>query len=174
MRRRALILRDTAIVALSILLAVVIAANNLVHVVLAQLQDWQLVASIVNGLFFSSIFTTAPSIVIFYELGNEMSPVIMAALGALGALLADLVLFRFVKDELSRDLAYLMRRKLPKKRPSLPMCVLLSVLGGVVIASPFPDEIGVALMGVTRMPSWLFVLVSYAFNFLGILIIASL
>jgi hypothetical protein len=44
--------------------------------------------------------------------------------------------------------------------------------GGLVIASPLPDELGISLLGLSRVRIRWFVVVSYAFNFLGILLIA--
>ncbi|MBP9757924.1 MAG: hypothetical protein KBD06_04955, partial [Candidatus Pacebacteria bacterium] len=43
--------------------------------------------------------------------------------------------------------------------------------GGVIIASPLPDELGISLLGLSRMREIHFVPLSFAFNFLGIFII---
>src|SRR5262249_43219313 len=47
-------------------------------------------------------------------------------------------------------------------------------VGGLIIASPLPDELGIGLLGVARLRTAWFVLLSYAFNFLGILAIGGL
>jgi hypothetical protein len=41
--------------------------------------------------------------------------------------------------------------------------------GAVIIASPFPDEIGVSLMGMARMSGLAFVALTYVLNAAGIL-----
>jgi len=51
---------------------------------------------------------------------------------------------------------------------------LIPVIAGLIIASPLPDEIGVALFGASKFEPKKFVFISYFLNFLGILIITSL
>ena len=45
------------------------------------------------------------------------------------------------------------------------------MLGGIIIASPFPDELGISLLGFSKMKTTAFIPVSLIFNFLGILAI---
>ncbi|MFH1990444.1 MAG: hypothetical protein ABIJ19_01135 [Patescibacteria group bacterium] len=47
----------------------------------------------------------------------------------------------------------------------------LAFLGALVIASPLPDELGLMMLGFSKMKTSLFVPVSFLFNSLGILII---
>lgn len=44
-------------------------------------------------------------------------------------------------------------------------------IGGLIIASPFPDELGIALMGFSKMRILPFMIMSFIFNSLGILVI---
>jgi hypothetical protein len=46
---------------------------------------------------------------------------------------------------------------------------VLPITGAIIIASPLPDELGLALMGFSRMNIALFIPISYVMNFLGIL-----
>jgi hypothetical protein len=46
--------------------------------------------------------------------------------------------------------------------------------GAVIIASPFPDEIGVSMLGMSKLGSRYFLLISFVFNSLGIFIIGRL
>ena len=43
--------------------------------------------------------------------------------------------------------------------------------GGFIIASPLPDELGIALLGFSKLKTSLFVPLSFTFNFLGICLI---
>ena len=45
------------------------------------------------------------------------------------------------------------------------------MLGGIIIASPFPDELGISLLGFTKTKTNAFIPVSLVFNFIGILLI---
>ncbi|MCS7106353.1 MAG: hypothetical protein NZ942_03490 [Candidatus Aenigmarchaeota archaeon] len=50
----------------------------------------------------------------------------------------------------------------------------ISLLGCCIIASPLPDELGIALLGSIKLESRKFVIFSYLLNLIGIFLIASL
>jgi hypothetical protein len=45
-------------------------------------------------------------------------------------------------------------------------------MGGLIIASPLPDELGLALMGFVKTNNWTFAIISILCNALGIFVIA--
>jgi len=45
------------------------------------------------------------------------------------------------------------------------------LFGALVIASPLPDEIGLAMMGLSKVKTLLFIPISFSLNAFGILII---
>ena len=47
----------------------------------------------------------------------------------------------------------------------------MPLTGAIIIASPLPDELGLAMMGLSRVPIAAFIPISYTMNFLGILLI---
>ena len=169
------LVRDLSVLALSILLAVAVSQTDFVARLFASTEASILVTAFVSGALFSSAFTTAPAIVVLGQLAQANNVWEVAAVGAVGALLADLLLFRLFKDTVSADLRFLAKKTcgracthLLRTRPAR----LLSVLfGGLVIASPLPDELGLALMGVAKIPLRVLIPVSYALNFSGILAI---
>ena len=48
---------------------------------------------------------------------------------------------------------------------------LTFLVGGLIIASPFPDELGISLLGFSKMRTSWFIPLSFAFNFVGILLV---
>jgi hypothetical protein len=48
---------------------------------------------------------------------------------------------------------------------------VLPVVGAVIIASPLPDELGLALLGFSRIDRRYFFAISYTMNFIGIVLI---
>jgi len=48
---------------------------------------------------------------------------------------------------------------------------LTFLVGGLIIVSPFPDEIGVSLLGFSKMRTSWFISLSFVFNFTGILLV---
>jgi uncharacterized membrane protein YdjX (TVP38/TMEM64 family) len=46
-------------------------------------------------------------------------------------------------------------------------------LGALIIASPVPDEIGVSILGLTKIRYWQFFMVTFILNALGIFLIVT-
>ena len=128
------------------------------------------VGSFLSGVFFTSIFTAAPATVMLYEIAQGWSALPVALIGALGAVVGDLLIFRFIRDRLTSGL----NRKWIKILHLSKARFLAAILGGIVIASPLPDELGLALMGLSNVRQRWIIPMSFVFNFLGILAIGLL
>ena len=156
------------------------AAYAIVHFQLVQQAleatgDGILFASFIAGMFFTSVVTTAPAIAVLGELALEGNLLLVALAGGAGAVIGDYIIFAFVRDRVGDDIAYLLARtgtprffKLFHRRTFRWM---LPFIGGLIIASPLPDELGLALLGIAKMRTSRFVLLSFTFNATGILLI---
>lgn len=170
------VLKDISVLFLSILAAVFIVKLGFV--------DWLLdsfhapyIASFVAGIFFTSLLTISPASIVLAELGMRAAPLEVAFFGALGAVVGDLLLFHFVKDRISADIAlYIekgMRRYNLDKIHSRYGRWILPILGAAVIASPLPDELGIILIGASKMKSKHLIPVSFVMNFIGVLFVLA-
>jgi hypothetical protein len=173
--RRQRIIRDALIVVLSVLFAFAIAQSSLIDLALSTSGPLYILQSFVAGLFFTSVFTTAPAIAILAKLGTGHPVMTVAMIGALGSLMGDLIIFMFVRTRVSSDVAYLLSKAKSRRFRHLldrPFARLsLGFLGALVIASPLPDELGVGLLGLSGIKARLFAPVSYVFNAIGIALI---
>ena len=167
--------QDFWVVLASLAVAWAIVRFNAVDAVLAYTGDSALVASFVAGMFFTSVVTTAPAIAVLGELALEGNLLLVALAGGAGAVIGDYIIFAFVRDRVGDDIAYLLARtgtprffKLFHRRTFRWM---LPFIGGLIIASPLPDELGLALLGIAKMRTSRFVLLSFTFNATGILLI---
>lgn len=127
-------------------------------------------------MFFTSIFTTTPAIVTLGAIAQSSQSVLPVAIfGGLGALCGDLIIFRFMRDRLGEDITRLIKNSGNGRLRSIVRLKffrwLTFFLGALVIASPLPDELGLAMMGFSKIKTSLFIPVSFVFNFLGILVI---
>jgi len=171
--RRLLI--DTAVVAASIILAVYFVRADIVHQLVSFTSGSILLASFVAGLFFTSVFTTAPATVLLGELAQHASLWQIAVAGALGATVTDMAMYIFFSKRLSHHAKALaagkrfefVRHALAHSR----LRFVLSVIGALIIALPLPDELGLMLLGVSSVNRRTVLLLSLAFNALGILAI---
>lgn len=168
------ITQDVLILAGSILFALFLAQSGVVHG-LIQSGGNVYVASFIAGMFFTSVVTTAPAMVVLGGLALEGNIAVVALVGAMGAVVGDYLIFAFVRDRLSEDIAHLLSRAKLKRakalfrRPTFKW--FLPFVGGLIIASPLPDELGLALLGAAKLPTRKFVLISYTFNAVGIVLI---
>lgn len=122
------------------------------------------------------MFTTAPAIAILGEFSRNNSIFVVVLLGAFGSMLGDYIIFLFMRDRVSQDLHFLLGHSRSRRLQAIFKTRLFHFLtpfaGALVIASPLPDELGLAILGLSKMDEKVFFPVSFVFNALGILIIS--
>lgn len=174
MRREAThVMRDLGIVALSVAVAVLFVRTGLIAELLALASGFKLISGFIAGMLFVSIFTLAPAAAVLIELFRANSLLDVAFTAGLGGLIGDWLMFRFLRDRVADDLGYLVRhsgfRRLLAVFRLKCFRWLTPLIGALIVVSPLPDEIGLALMGFSRLSTALFLPLSFALNFLGIL-----
>lgn len=168
--------KDLGIIALSIVLAVILVRTDALVGLLTRTEELEFWGSFITGIFFTSVFTTAPAIVTLGEIAQEYSIFLTALAGASGAVVGDLIIFKFVRERFSDHLMEVVgtqggRRRLKHLLKIRSFRWLTFMIGGLIIASPLPDELGVALLGFSKLKVSGFIAISFIFNFIGILII---
>lgn len=131
----------------------------------------------IAGLLFVSTFTVSTGVVMLLILAETLSAFDIGIIAGLGAVVGDLIIFRFVKDNLLDEIKSItkyfggkhIRATLHTKyfRWTLP------VFGAIIIASPLPDELGVSLMGIANMRTLHFIFLSFILNAAGIFVVVS-
>lgn len=151
--------------------------SGLLDSVFALSGSSYLLASFVAGIFFTSFLTLAPAAVVLYEIlhaGAPAAPVIF--LGAAGAVIGDFTLLKFLQISLTNDLVSFVRRHTSRRLKRMWrlkwFSLTMAVIGALIIASPLPDEFGLALIGISKIPIQFFIPLSYVMNALGIFIIS--
>lgn len=167
---------DLAIIVLSIVIAFIMVRTELFSEFLLKTSSFKIIGSLIAGLFFTSVFTTAPAVVTLGEIAKHNSLFETALFGAIGALLGDLIIFRFIRDRLSDHFMELMKHERWWKRVRMVFKLkyfrwITFLIGGIILASPFPDELGITILGFTKVKTKHFIPISFLFNFLGILCI---
>lgn len=175
-RTNGFLLHDILIIAVSIAFAALMVKTGIVVEILASTEGFGFVGSFIAGLFFTSIFTTAPAIAAFSEIAHMQEILPVALFGAAGAVVGDLIIFRFVRDRFSGHLLELFGQRHTGKRVralfKLRLFRWVSLfVGGLIIASPLPDELGIGLFGFSRIKTIWFIPLSFVFNFAGIMLI---
>jgi uncharacterized membrane protein YdjX (TVP38/TMEM64 family) len=172
------LIHDLIIIAISITGAVFLARSGLLEHILVSTGDLRFLGMFIAGVFFTSIFTTPPAIAALGAISLSNNPIEVAVFGALGAVVGDLIIFHFIRDNFAEHLKEVIGpRKLTARARALIHVRLFRIisffLGALVIASPLPDELGVGLLGFSKMKTLWFVPVSFVCNAIGILLIAG-
>ena len=175
-RKNNFLLQDIAIIVLSIFVAVILIKTEVLTKILTSTKELELAGSFIAGIFFTSIFTAAPAMVTLGEIARANSAALTAIFGGMGAVVGDLIIFRFVRDRLSEHLLELVKHQGAGKRIKMLFKLkffrrLTFLVGGLIIASPFPDELGIGLLGFSKMRTRWFIPLSFMFNSIGIFLI---
>lgn len=170
--------RDILFILASVALSLLIGRSSVIETVAGSSGVPHLIGNFVAGIFFTSSFTIAPAAVVLGQFSQTTPLLAVALVGAAGALLGDLILFFFIRDRVAEDIRKLLNTpKLKRLRHIFRLRFfrfLTPFIGAIIIASPLPDELGLALLGISRAPVALLVPVSFSMNFLGILAIGFL
>jgi len=175
-KRKKNIIKDITIISLSIIVAVLLVRTQTLARVFTSTKELEIIGSFIAGMFFTSIFTTAPAIITLGEIAQANSVLLTAFFGGLGAVVGDFIIFQFVRDRFSEHLMTLINTKNSKDRLKSLFRIklfrwLTFLIVGVIIASPLPDELGISFLGFSKTKTSLFIPLSFLFNFIGILII---
>lgn len=169
--------KNTAFLILSFILLLLFVGTPLVQSFISQIASLGYFGIFITGMFFVSTFTVAPAAVVLYDLSWQFNPIIVSVVAGAGGALGDLIIIRFLKDRVFEELRPLFSRIAGKrvlnffKTPYFGWFAPL--VGIVIIASPFPDEIGIGLLGVSRLKNWQFFFISFIANSVGIFLIIS-
>ena len=174
--------RKLALLIISIIAAYFIFGNPKVSLLMTHIGSWGYVGVFIAGIFFALGFTAPLSAGFFITL-NPGSIWLAGILGGIGAMVGDLLIFKFIKfsfmDEFQRlrktriitSISDLIDRTLGEKIK----VYLMYSFAGILIASPLPDEAGVIMLaGLTKIKTNILAIISFILNTIGILVLLYL
>ncbi len=135
-----------------------------------------ILVSFIAGFFYSSLFTVAPATVALFELAEAGAPIhILAIFGGLGGMIADIGLFEIIKFSFIDDItAYFQKISRGHFAPVFRLNffrLLMVGLGTLIIATPIPDEVGLAMMGIGKANVAMVSILTFMLNVLGIAVL---
>lgn len=129
----------------------------------------------IAGALFVYGFTAALATAILLILAQQQNILLAGLVGGFGALIGDLLIFQFIRHSFSDEIKELSEEPIFKGiKTRVPPAVrnyLAPVLGGIIIASPLPDEIGISLLATTTISTRTFAILSFLLNTAGIFVI---
>lgn len=162
-----------------LVLAFLLSKFEIFHQFLLSLGNYGYFGAFVAGILFISTFTVAIGAVILLVLAESLSTLEIGLIAGLGAVVGDFTIFKFVKNNLTSEIVNIYNQfdhnnHFKKLLYSRYFSWTLPVIGALIIASPFPDEIGVSLMGISKMKTYKFLIISFILNTIGIFLIISI
>ena len=160
-----------------ILAAILLSRSSAFHAALLNLGTLGYVGAFITGMLFVSTFTAPTGMLMLLILAQRYTPIEIGVIAGAGAVVSDAFMFRFVRDDLSDELKYLYTHyagsHLKHIVHSKYFHWTLPVIGALIIASPLPDELGVSLLGISKMKPLQFILTSFGMNSLGIFLLVA-
>lgn len=170
--------KNTIFLAMSLLALFFVARSGIAASLILKIGDWGYFGAFLVGIFFVSTFTVAPSIIVIYYLAQTLNAWEVALFAGIGAMIGDVLIFNFLRDgffdEIRPLFSIFKKPSLVKLFNSSHFAWLMPVVGAAIIASPLPDEIGISMMGLSKIKRWQFLIVSFILNATGLFVIALL
>jgi len=161
------------LIILSIVLAFYLYFSGLIQNFIDSLGQFQVIGVLIAGALFGYAFTAAPATASLISFTNTINPLIVAFVGATGTMIGDLVIFHFFKRGLPKEVKTIFKKSKIEKIKRSKWKWVIPGIAGFIIASPLPDEVGIALLGVTHFDNNSFMLLAFVLNFIGLLIITT-
>lgn len=164
-----------ALFLLALMTAFWIGTSEYPKLFLDQLLPFKLLAVFGAGMLYASFLTAPLSVAFLVVLAGYVNPWQMALFGGLGAMTTDVLIIRTLRrlfglaQQVSSSRIF---RQAEKVFRALHLDFLALVAGAVIVASPLPDELGLLLIGASRLSSVQLVLLTFCLNSLGIWAIA--
>lgn len=158
----------------SLLTAFFLGTNPYFGSLLSVLSGLGLVGGLVAGALFVSSFTVAIGVLLLGLLLPSLGLWPLTATATIGAIITDLIIFKYVRNsgllgEIIPIYKGLGGSHISRLFNTKYFRWTLPLIGALIVASPLPDEVGVTLMGLSKIKTWQFVTLSMFLNAVGIL-----
>jgi hypothetical protein len=169
--------KHTTSALLLIVAFVMVLDTAIVRSFLDNILALQYIGIFLSGVLFVSFFTAAPAVVLLVEFGSSYNPIVVALIGGFGAMIGDWLILRTVEDKIGKELV-----PVAKKLKLMQFINLLhkksfagitQTIGAIIVASPLPDEAGLALLGLSHISTKKLLFITYLLNTVGILLIVG-
>jgi len=163
---------------ISFVIGLILLKTSFFRDLIFHLGNFGYISAFFGGILFVSTFTVSIGTAILLLLSETLHPVEIGLIAGIGAVIGDLTIFHYIRNKsLDREIKHLVEvlggDKIIHLIHTKYFSWTLPVLGALIIASPLPDEMGVGLMGISKMDIKQFILLSFLLNATGIFLIVS-
>lgn len=167
--------KHTTLALLTLVVFVFAIDSALVVSVIHTIDQFGYASGVLAGALSVSFFTAAPALILLVDLAQFLDPLLLALLVALGSVVGDWLIIKFFEERIFTELAPAIEKlKLRRIKRALERPFgrwILVIIGAFFVSSPLPDEVGLALMGVSRANRFFVLLLCFFLNFIGAFIV---
>jgi len=165
------------LIIVSIIIAFGLSQYQPFHNFLLGLGDWSYIGAFFAGVLFVFTSTVALAVIVFHMLGEFMPPWTIGIIAGFSAAVGDYLIFMFVRKHIFGDTERL-AKQFPKSfwgrlAKNTYFQWALPVLGIAIVALPFPDEVGIALLGISKIKLHQFIILAFIAHAIVITLIAT-
>lgn len=175
--RRNNLIRNILIILISVGSAVLLERLGIFHTLLTYSRQAALIGNFIAGFFFTSVLTTGPAAIALKEIATTTPLLQVAVIAAIGSMMGDLILFLFLRNKVESNFVALLQS--PKAQRWIKLLHLdlfrwaLPFFGALLLASPLPDEVGLSVIGISKIKTSTFMALSYCMNVINIILIVT-
>lgn len=175
-RKQKKLLFDTAIFILSLSIAWYLVRSGFLNNLIVAVLPFRFISEFVAGMLYTSFLTSPISVAMIVVLAKSNNPITLALLAGFGAAFMDLLIIKFFREKLSKDMDLVSHELRLKKINNLlikfKLDFITPVIGAIIIASPLPDELGLVMLGASKLKYHEVAILTYILNTAGILLIS--
>jgi hypothetical protein len=150
--------KNTALLLLSLIIFFFFAEHPAIKNAISFIGNFGYLGAFFVGIMFVSIFTVAPAGVVLFYMADTLNPLGVALAAGAGGVVGDFLILKYLKDRVFLELKPVFMNHGGKplrklfKTPYFAWAV--PILGAILIMSPFPDEVGLGLLGISKIKEW--------------------
>lgn len=167
--------KNTSFLILSLIAFFLLADAPFIKNIISYIGNFGYLGAFFVGILFVSVFTVAPASVVLFYLADSLNPLGIALAAGAGSLIGDYLIFRYLKDKVFEELRPVFLHhegKLLRKLFKTPYFAwIVPILGAIIVMSPFPDEIGIGLMGISKIKTWQLMALLYLLDTTGVFLV---
>lgn len=167
--------KNTALLIVSLVLFFFLADTPYVRSGIQFIGDLGYIGAFFVGILFVSMFTVGPAAVVLFQLADTLNPLGIALAAGTGGAVGDYLIIRYLRDHIFEEIRPVFMNhggKPLKKLFATPYFAwAIPIIGAIIVMSPFPDEVGIGLMGISRLKTWQLMGLLYLLDVVGIFLI---
>ncbi len=156
----------------SIILTFVLVQIPFYHTLIAAFGTYGYIGALIAGMLFVSVFTAAPAVLLLLTLAETHAILPLAIIAGLGAVFGDYIIMSVLTKHANDSIGSMAEQdgimKTVKLLRHSKYRFFLTILGAIIVASPLPDELGLALMGLANIKRSWFLWLTFILNTVGI------